>query len=140
MTRSSVLDSPGNSALSDPPFVANAERETVLPLGADVVVPNQPDVEGYLAGHSALQALLPRICERVRAEFGGDAELSLELYLDPEIEDRYLTLYVRQDRYDANIVERLDQLAEQFADELERCTGDVLLTTDFRPRRSSHAV
>ena len=105
-----------------------------------MVVPNQPDVAGYLAGHSALQSLLPRICERVRAEFGDDAELSLELYRDPEIEDRYLTLYVRQDRYDANIVERLDQLGEQFADVLERCTGDVLLTTDFRSRRSSHAV
>ena len=140
MTRSSLLDSPGNSALGDPPYVANAEHDVVLTLSVDVAVPNQQDVECYLAEHSALQMLLPQLCERVRAEFGGDAELSLELYHDPEIEDQYLTLYVRQDRYDANIVERLDQLGEQFADELERCTGDILLTTDFRPRRSQHGV
>ena len=141
MTRASLLDSSGNSAaLSDPPFIANAERDVVLPVRADVVVPNPQDVECYLREHSALQLLLPQICEQVRAEFGRDAELSLELYRDPEIDDRYLTLYVRQDRYDANIIERLDQLGEQFADELERCTGDILLTTDFCPRRSQHAV
>ena len=141
MTRSSVLDSSGNSAaLSDPPFIANAERDVFLSMGADVAIPNPQDVECYLGEHSALQLLLPQICQRLREEFGQDAELSLELYRDPEIEDRYLTLYVRQDRYDANIVERLDQLGEQFADDLERCTGDILLTTDFRPRRSQHAV
>ncbi len=141
MTRSSLLDSPLNSeVLSDPPFIANAERDVGLSLGADVAIPNPQDVECYLGEHSALQLLLPRICEQVRAEFGHDAELSLELYRDPEIDDRYLTLYVRQDRYDANIIERLDQFGEQFADELERCTGDILLTTDFRPRRPQHAV
>lgn len=140
MTRSSLLDSPGNSALSDPPFVANADRDVLQAVGADVAVPNQQAVECYLADHAALQALLPLICERVRAEFGGDAELSLELYRDPEVEDRYLTLYVRQDQYEANIVERLDQLSEQFADELDRCTGDLLLTADLSPRRSQHGV
>ncbi len=140
MTRSSLLDSPGNSAFSEPHFVANAERDVVLTLGADVVVTNHQDVERYLAEHAALLLLLPQICERVRAEFGRDAELSLELYCDSEIEDRYLTLYMRQDRYDANIIERLDQLIEQFSDELERCTGDILLTTDFRAPRSQHVV
>ena len=141
MTRSSLLDSSGNSAaLSDPPFIANAERDVFLPMGTDVTIPNPQDVECYLGEHSGLQLLLPQICQRVREEFGQDAELSLELYRDPEIDDQYLTLEVRQDRYDANIIERLDQLGEQFADELERCTGDILLTTDFRPRRSQHAV
>lgn len=140
MTRSSLLDSPGNSALSDPSFVANTERDVVLTMGADVAVPNQQDVERYLAEHAALQSLLPRICEHLRAEFGRDAELSLELYRDPEIDDQYLSLEVRQDHYGADIIERLDRLSEQFADELERCTGDILITTDFRAPRSQHAV
>ena len=141
MTRSSLLDlPPGNSVLSDPPFVANAERDLVLAVGSDVVVPNQQEVEHFLAEHASLQSLLPQICERVRAEFGRDAELSLELYRDPEIDDQYLSLEVRQGHYGADIIERLDRLSEQFANELERCTGDILLTTNFRAPRSQHAV
>ena len=76
----------------------------------------------------------------VRAEFGRDAELSLEIYRDQEIENRYLTLVVRQGQYEANIIERLDQISEQFADSLDSCTCDILLTTDFSPRRSQHGV
>lgn len=95
MTQSSLLDSVENSALSDPPFADSADRDVVLAVSADVTVPNQQAVECYLADHSALQSLLPLICERVRAEFGGDVELSLELYRDPEIDDQYVTLFVR---------------------------------------------
>ena len=104
-------------------------------IGFDVCIRNADDVEGYVAEHPTLRSLLPRICEQARVEFGRDTELTLELYRDPEIDDRYLTLLVRQPQYDANIVERLDQLAAQFADELDRCTGDLLVTTDFRPAR-----
>ena len=141
MTRSSLLDSLGDStALSTPPFIANTERDVVLPVAADVAVPNPQDVEGYLEEHSALQLLLPQICQRVREEFGPDAELLLELYRDPEIDDRYLTLEVRQERYDSNIIERLDQISGEFADELEPCSGQILLTTDFGPPRMNNAV
>ena len=104
-------------------------------IGFDVSIRNMSDVEGYVADHGTLRSLLNRICEQARIEFGHGTELTLELYRDPEIDDRYLTLLVRQPQYDANIVERLDQLAAQFADELDRCTGDLLVTTDFRPAR-----
>ena len=76
----------------------------------------------------------------MRDEFGQDAELSLELYRDPEIADQFLTLEVRQDQYDTNIVERLDRISGEFADELEHCSGDILLTTDFRAPRTNDAV
>lgn len=98
-------------------------------------IASDPAIDGYLIEHPTLRDLLPRICERARSEFGRGVELTLELYRDPEIDDRYLTLLVRQPQYEANIVERLDQLAAQFADELDQCTGDLLVTTDFRPAR-----
>jgi hypothetical protein len=98
-------------------------------------VASDPAIDGYLTEHPTLRSLLSRICEQARAEFGHRSELTLELYRDPEIDDRYLTLLVRQPQYEANIVERLDQLAAQFADELDQCTGDLLVTTDFRPAR-----
>ena len=136
MADATVLNSPVTQGLNGRSVVADSEWI----VGSDVDIPNPPDVDGYLVEHPALRSLLPQICERVRAEFGRDAELTVELYRDREIDDRYLTLFVRQAQYDANIIERLDQLTELFAGELDRCTGDILLTTDFRPARSQHAV
>ena len=51
----------------------------------------------YLDEHGDLSQLLPEICGQIRKQFGPEAELSLELYRDPEINDRYLTLYLRQE-------------------------------------------
>ena len=107
---------------------------------ANIVVPNSAEVERYLSDHAGLRAVVPLICQRVRDEFGNDAELSLELYRNPEIVDQYLTLAVRQARYDTNIVQRLDRISGEFADELEHCTEDILLTTDFRTPRTNDAV
>ena len=131
MTNTTVLDSEAAQAASDPTF--NSDLKPTI--GFDVSIRNAADVEGYVVEHPMLRSLLNRICEQARIEFGHGTELTLELYRDPEIDDRYLTLLVRQSQYDANIVERLDQLAAQFADELDRCTGDLLVTTDFRPAR-----
>ncbi len=131
MTNATVLDSEAAQAASDSTF--NTDLKPVS--GFDVSVRNLADINGYLLENPALRSLSARICEQARVEFGRDAELTLELYRDPEIDDRYLTLLVRQPQYEANIVERLDQLAAQFADELDRCTGDLLVTTDFRPAR-----
>lgn len=106
----------------------------------EIAIPGPLEVDQYLSDHANLKLLLPQICQRVRAEFGKAAELSLELYRDPEIDDQYLTLYVRQSRYDANITEKLDRLNEQFSVALQNCTGYFLLTTDFRLPRSKDAV
>src|SRR5688572_10327688 len=121
MTRSRLLDSPVNVALSEQSVVANSR----LDVGPDVAIPNPLDVERYLSDHSTLRSLVPRICERVRAEFGNAAELSLELYRDPEIDDRYLSLDIRQDQYASDIISRLDQLSEEFATELGQCSGHI---------------
>ena len=131
MTNTNLLNSEAVQAASIPAF--NADLKPVI--GFDVRIRNLADIDGYLGEHPELRSLLPRFCEQTRNEFGRDAELTLGLYRDPEIDDRYLTLLVRQSQYEVNIVERLDQLAAQFANELDHCTGNLLVTTDFRPAR-----
>src|SRR5205807_7990517 len=63
----------------------------------EVLVPNRREVLAYCRAHPFLARELPRIAARARAFFGTDAELLLVLYRDPEIDDRYLTMYVRTD-------------------------------------------
>jgi len=77
---------------------------------------------------------------QMRDAFGPDAELALEPYRDPEIDHRYLTLEVRQEQYESDIMDKLHRLSEEFANELSQCSGDLLVTTDFRPQRLHDAV
>jgi hypothetical protein len=104
------------------------------------VTPNHAAVKGYLAEFPDLAAVIPPIAEAVRQEFGADAELALELYTDPEIADRYLTLYVRQASYGEGTIGRIDRACSPFEEELARKSGQLLVTTDFRPPRGSHGV
>src|SRR5689334_10398033 len=62
-------------------------------------VPTRNDVAAYISRHLALGELLPEIGAQARQAFGPDAELSLEVYRDPEVDDLYLTLYVRHEKY-----------------------------------------
>jgi hypothetical protein len=105
-----------------------------------VLVPTPREVAAYLKGYPQLRRLLPEFCMRVRKTLGPDVELSLEIYSDPEIDDRYLSLYVRQPTYDASLLSRIEALREQTNPQLERVPGYLLLMTDFRLPGTPHAV
>lgn len=132
MTASMIAGQPVADAVSELRLLTESD--------ADIGISNAADVGRYLSEHMELRSVVPQVCQRVRDEFGQDAELSLELYRDPEIADQYLTLEVRQERYDSNIIDRLDQISGEFADELEPCSGQILLTTDFGPPRMNDAI
>jgi hypothetical protein len=134
------------------PKLANSTAANVLPetppsqedlawsAAVQVIVPDPGDVGAYLRQHADLAQLLPEVCGRVRQAFGREPELSLEVYRDPEIADRYLTLYVRQDRYDAGIMERIEAVSARFHDLLSGASGHFLLATDLRSPRGLHAI
>ena len=82
-----------------------------------------------------LVKLLPAVCCKARHLFGSDNELSLELYKDPEFEDRYLTLYMRQEEYLPDTMDRIEAVRRQFDEALENVSGQLLITTDFRRPR-----
>ena len=123
----------------------NGQPEGIVDLfhqlgGHGIRLPDAQAVEDYLAVHPQLALMLPSICAEVRQTLGPDAELSLELYKDPEIDDRYLTLYVRQEKYEANILDRLEAVSDRFNAKLAEISGYFLLTTDFSRPRGGHAV
>ncbi len=105
-----------------------------------VVLPKPDEVRAYLERFADLALLLSDFGKAAREEFGDRAELSLEVYTDPEIQDRYLTLYIRQQTYDPDLLSRIEQVQEAHEDRLAGASGPLLLTTDFRPPRRPHAV
>jgi hypothetical protein len=105
-----------------------------------ILVPNPEQTQGYVLQYPGLGQLLPNLCAPVREEFGPEVELSLELYRDPEIDDRYLTLYVRETEYRPDIMERIESVRQRVNPKLEHVPGDFLVTTDFRPPRGENGV
>jgi hypothetical protein len=100
-----------------------------------VMIPQPAEVRDYLLRHSHMIVLLPAISERVLERCGRQAQLSLEVYRDPEIDDEYLALYIRQERYDKSILNVIDSICAEFETELASSLGWLLVTTDLRPLR-----
>jgi hypothetical protein len=105
-------------------------------LGSEgIVIPQPAAVRDYLLRYPDMADLLPLVCKVARERLGKDTQLSLELYRDPEIDDEYLTLYVRQENYDEHILEMLESVSAEYEEKLTESSGWLLVTTDFRPPR-----
>ena len=102
---------------------------------AGVLIPCQNDIAAYLQQHPDMTSLVAQLAFAAREQLPRDAQLSLELYRDPEIDDTYLTLYVRQRHYIHNLTKRTHAIMDEFDHELATCSGWLLLTTDYRPPR-----
>lgn len=105
-----------------------------------VISENWASVRAYLRRHRNLSSLLPKIINGVRNEFGPGADLSLDVYRDPEIDDQYLTLRVSLPRYGPDTMNRIEAVSRRFERHIRPSSGYLLLTTDFRPARATHAV
>lgn len=121
--------------------MANAGTLSPTELGNHrVICPRWDEVAEYLLHHADLAPMLPAICEAARKEFGPEAELELEVYKDPEIDDRYLSLCVRLGRYEPNFMDRIEAVSEQFNAELEQVSDYFLIVTDFRKPRGRNVL
>jgi hypothetical protein len=96
-----------------------------------ILIPRRSEVCEYLVYHPDMLEILPSICKAVINEFSRDAQMSLEVYSDPEIDHRYLTIYVRQKEYTEQILERISGVRAGFSRKLAEKRGRVLITTDF---------
>jgi hypothetical protein len=110
----------------------------MIGLSCDLVA--SEEAESYLAAHPQLAELIPAIAAEVRREFGTEAELSLELYKDPEVHDSYVTLYVRKKCYEPDMLNRLESVSKRFQTRLEEVSGYLLIATDFARPRGHHGV
>jgi hypothetical protein len=103
-------------------------------IGTAVTIPDVPSVSTYLVKHYDTVPLLEHFASKVRTCF-GDAEVTLELYTDPEIDDEYLTIYVRKAEMEQADLEMIDRLSDEFSSEIAPLSGWVALMPDFRPHR-----
>jgi excisionase family DNA binding protein len=109
-------------------------------LSGGVSIPKRAEVEAYLESFPDVAMLLPELCWQARVEFGPQADLTLELYRDPEIDDRCLILSVRLPRYDSNFMDRIQRVSRRFDDKIAPQSGYILLTTDFRPAGGTDGI
>jgi hypothetical protein len=114
-----------------------SEIETSLSkLRSKVVeLPNSEEVRDYLLKYSDMTHLLSYVTELLREKIGWDPQLSLEVYHDPEIQDEYLTIYVRKDNYDEKFLDMIDDIGAEFEEYLIEKSGWLIVTTDFRVPR-----
>ncbi len=126
---SCVLAHPGTT--SD----VTTQIETVLRCldSGQILIPQPTEVRDYLLRYPDMTELLLSVSELAWARFGTDAQLSAEVYHDPEIEDEYLTLYVRQDTYDDHVLDMIDEIRVRYESALIGKSGWLLVTTDFQP-------
>jgi hypothetical protein len=96
-----------------------------------IVIPNPEEVSDYLRQYPDIIDLVEFACDETRDRFTPPTQLSLELYRDPESDDEYLTLYVRQEKYEEDIMDVIEDVWSTYEHELTTKLGDFLITTDF---------
>lgn len=96
---------------------------------------NDPAALAYLAQHPDARLPLMEVWSAALEEFRTDAEVSVELFSEPDEDDEYLTLYVRQEEYQDDLLDRIDAVRRQLRTSLVANMSRVFLTTDFQPPR-----
>ena len=116
------------------PIIEAVQIEKVLyQLQQDgITIPRPSEVRDYLISYPDMTDLLLSACDLARQQFDSQVQLSLEVYHDPEIEDEYLTLYIRQQNYDEDILDTIEDICALYEGKLAGKSGWFLVTTDFR--------
>jgi hypothetical protein len=97
-----------------------------------VSIPQPREISAYRAAHPDLAPLLPKIARALRKAFGPSLPISLELYKDPEIDDRYLSFFVRPVGSVSAFIDELDEISRRFDPALAKVSGHFLLMPDLR--------
>lgn len=129
-----LIDHISASALTE--FVSILHKEVVnttsFPLRQ---ISMDEEARTYVHAHG-MASLVDKIYERVLRRF-HDAEVSITVYKDPEIDDNYLQVRVRLKDYPADFIRTLEAIQcelEPGYSDIEN-EGYLLLTTDFsRPK------
>ena len=97
-----------------------------------VEIPHPSSLKDYLIAHPDISEVVMYATEIAKQHFDGNAQLSLEVYSDPEIDDNYVTLYVRQNEYDESVMKQIKEIRKAYESMLADKIGWFLVTTDFR--------
>ncbi len=120
-----------NTARS-PLDTGKVDRALVSFLQDGLRIPHYGNVRRYLSRYPELLAIIAQMHQHAKRELGKRSYFYLDVYQDPEIDDHYLTLNIRQTMYDDAIVETIDRIAAAYDDEIGHSHGWLLITTDFQ--------
>jgi hypothetical protein len=110
--------------------VANWRIDSLL-NNLPIKVNNKESICDYLNKFPDIIDIIPKAVSAARVYF-PDAQIVLDLYIDPEIDDKYLVLYVRLKEYEGSIIELLDKARLEILDELKDKKGWIQITTDYK--------
>lgn len=96
----------------------------------DVRVVERDEILSYLRGCPDLLEVIPTAINAARKYF-PEAELTLQVYRDPEIDHSYLLINVRVSRYDDTVMERIERAESEFLHLLRGKRGWLIMNTDF---------
>jgi len=100
-------------------------------LARKVRLENHHSIREYLLRFTELLDVIQQTVDAAKKHV-PDAQLVMDVYQDPEIDDCYLALYIRLKHYDDSVVERLEKAEAEFLNQLVHKRGWIQLTTDFR--------
>ncbi len=103
----------------------------ILAQDPQVRVKNPNEIKKYLMKFSDVVDIVPKVIDVVKKHF-PEAQLVFTLYKDPEINDRYLVVYLRMKKYDEDLIDRINKAEAEFWDYLIDKKGEIFLTTDFQ--------
>ncbi|MDI6687682.1 MAG: hypothetical protein QME06_05600 [Desulfobacterales bacterium] len=118
---------------SENPF--KVENTLSILISKGIVILEPAIVMDYLSEYPEMIDLMSSACMKAKETFDEDTQLSLEYYSDHEIDDRHLTLYVRQTKYDEHILDIIDDIRAAYEYELSSKSGWFHITTDFQKPR-----
>jgi len=105
--------------------------ELLQNLSKDIKINNINDICDYLVEFPDIIDIIPKAVNSAKKYF-PNAQIVLDFYIDPEIDDNHPIIYVRTENYDEKFMELLDKARKDFMEELVDKKGWILLTTDFR--------
>jgi hypothetical protein len=111
--------------------ILEVDIENVLrELSKDIRINNINSIRDYLIEFPDIIDIIPKAVNSAKKYF-PNAQIVLDLYIDPEIDDKYPIIYVRAKDYDDKFMELLDKARKDFMEDLINKRGWILLTTDF---------
>ena len=115
-------------------IAATGQADPGVPLPPEIVVPRPGAVADYLRARPDLAQIVAEMARALLQEFANEpSQIELDVYQDPEIDDRYLVYYVRLPEYDEGFVDRLERVSAQFDGRSGTVDDWVLVTTDYHP-------
>ena len=111
------------------------ESLNILLDNLNVVINGRDAVIDYILDHSGFDVSVMYACIRIREVFGSEAEVLLDLKKICEKCQDIIVLTVRQKSYDDDIMNRLDDISDEFDTDSHEGSGWLLLTTDFHYAR-----